>query len=151
MYLSTAYIAWALAFHGMMVASFSVAAKLQPNPQTASLKPQDNGILTLQTPNSTLLMSSLPAGIDCYISEQKRPLVTYESCLPLLSKISRDNDFRRPKEYSQDRSRIPSVWREGRDCEIRVWSGEVVESATNQYVAAMAAWYAVIISISPPL
>ena len=146
LYSSAAYIAWALAIH-LSFTSFtapSIAAELQPTPPSACSKAQVDQAFLVPTSDSKLFKSSVPSGIECYNSEPGRPPITYDSCLSLFSRISRADDFRRPKAYSH--SRTPSVWRDGRDCEIQVWSGGVSELATNQYVAAMAAWYEILFS-----
>lgn len=101
--------------------------------------PPSQGHVSLST-NSTGSPLLLPWGIRCYTPDFERTLITYDTCLPLLDKMSTEDDFRELKPY---KTRNPVVFKITSTCQFTGWPGPARDdSITNQYIAAMAVWYA---------
>ena len=136
MYISTIAMFWVLAFNSI---SFAARSADKSNMVLNRDSQQSQGHITLpwQTHNTNVSAFILPFGISCYNSDFRRTRIAYDTCLPLLNRVSHDSDYRQPKTYT---SVNPIRWVETPDCEIQIWRGPVPTTVTDQYIAGMAAW-----------
>ena len=136
MYMSTIAMFWILAMSSISFAATS-ADRSHVAFKRDSPQPQEHITLPWQTLNTTVSAFFLPFGISCYNSDFRRTRIAYDTCLPLLNRVSHENEYRLPKTYT---SINPFRWVETPDCEIQVWRGPVVTTVTDQYIAGMVAW-----------
>ena len=139
MYIPHACIVLTIAFYAASHAAPTIASQNQNISKRSARQPGNNLALSAQTTNSSLSNIDVPREIECYTQEPGRPVITYDSCLLLFTRVSSQRMFRNAQEYSPSYAKTPWIWRSGRDCEIQVWAGRVSE-ASDQYIMAMATW-----------